>query len=355
MERRKTRIIHVGNTTIGGGHPIAVQSMTNVDSHDAQGVIKQTRALALAGCDIVRVAVPDSLSVGTIAALKKEKNLPPIVADIHFDYRLALACIEVGVDKIRLNPGNIGSIDRVEAVAKACKERNVPIRIGVNAGSLEKHILEKYKKPCAEALAESAMFHIGILENLGFYDVAVSVKASTVKEMIAANRLLAHMTDCPIHLGVTEAGGAHIGSIKNAVGIGTLLAEGIGDTLRVSLTADPVLEVKEGRAILSVLGLSEREMEIVSCPTCGRTGIDLIALLEAFENEVDKHHLRKMPLKVAIMGCVVNGPGEAREADIGIAGGKGECVLFRHGVVVEKVPEDKIIARLIAEIKALAE
>lgn len=351
--RRKSKGIKVGGVAIGNGAPISVQSMTNTDTHHVDATRQQILALKAAGCDVVRLALPDLAAADALAALKQQALGVPLVADIHFDYRIALAAVEAGADKIRINPGNIGSRDRVEKVATACASRGVPIRIGVNSGSLEKSILEKHGAPTPAALAESAMYHASLLEEVGFSDIALSVKASTVSDMIAANRLLANMCDYPLHIGVTEAGGEAQGSIKSAIGIGTLLSEGIGDTLRVSLTADPVLEVKQGRAILSALGLlPDKQMDIVSCPTCGRTQIDLIALLSAFEKEVDRLSLRKVPIKVAFMGCAVNGPGEAREADIGVAGGIGEGLLFRYGKPIGKVKAEEIIPALITEIKA---
>ena len=349
--RRKAREITVGAVKIGGLAPISVQSMLNTDPLDYEATRAQILALKNAGCDVVRLAVPNKRAVETVRALRREALGVPLVADIHFDYRLALDCVDAGIDKIRINPGNIGDEGRVRAVADACRAKHVPIRIGVNSGSLEKHILEKHGAPTAEALAESALYHAEILARCNFSDVAISVKASTVREMIAANRILAKETDYPLHLGVTEAGGAHTGSIKSAVGIGALLSEGIGDTIRVSLTADPVLEVREGRAILSALDLlPERELDIISCPTCGRTKIDLIPLLDAFEREVDRLSLRSLPVKVAFMGCIVNGPGEAREADIGVAGGDGDGVIFRRGVAMERVKMDEIVPTLIREI-----
>ncbi|MBP3436847.1 MAG: flavodoxin-dependent (E)-4-hydroxy-3-methylbut-2-enyl-diphosphate synthase [Clostridia bacterium] len=352
--RRKSRKIQVGGVAIGAEAPISVQSMTNTDTHNIEKTCAQILALRDAGCDIVRLAVPDLDAASALAHIKRAVADVPLVADIHFDYRIALAAVEAGVDKIRINPGNIGSKERVEKVAAACYDKKIPIRIGVNSGSLEKSILDKYGAPTPAALAESAMFHASLLEEVGFRDIAISVKASTVTDMIKANRLLAEVCDYPLHLGVTEAGSADSGSVKSAVGIGALLAEGIGDTLRVSLTADPVLEVKEGRAILSALGLlKDKQMDIVSCPTCGRTQIDLIPLLAAFEEEVDKHLLRSLPIKVAFMGCAVNGPGEAREADIGVAGGINEGLLFRYGKPIGKVKAEEIIPALIREIIAL--
>ena len=354
--RRASRAIKVGGVQVGGGAPISVQSMTNTDPLDYEATRDQVIALKNAGCDIIRLAIPTLPSVRTLARLKEEYPSIPLVADIHFDYKLALAALDAGVDKIRINPGNIGEDERVRAVANACARRGVPIRIGVNSGSLEKHILEKHGAPTAAALAESALYHASLLEKFDFDQIAISVKASTVTEMIEANRILAEQTSYPLHLGVTEAGGAHTGSIKSAVGIGAMLAEGIGDTIRVSLTADPLLEVKEGRAILSALDLlPTREMDLVSCPTCGRTKIDLIALLTCFENEVDRLSLRSLPIKVAFMGCIVNGPGEAKEADIGVAGGLGEGVIFRHGVPMEHVKMDEIVPTLINEICKMKE
>lgn len=354
--RRKSRPITVGGVTVGGDAPISVQSMTNTDPLDLEKTRAQILALKEAGCDIIRLAIPNAAAVRTLARLKEEMPSTPLVADIHFDYKLALGALDAGVDKIRINPGNIGDDERVRAVADACRVRGVPIRIGVNSGSLEKHILAKHGAPTAAALAESALYHASLLERFDFNDIAISVKASTVTQMIEANRILAERTEYPLHLGVTEAGGAHTGTVKSAVGIGALLAEGIGDTIRVSLTADPVLEVREGRAILSALDLLPvREMDIISCPTCGRTKIDMIPLLSAFEAEVDKHHLRSLPVKVAFMGCIVNGPGEAREADVGVAGGAGEGVIFRHGVAGERVKMEEIVPTLIREIYKIKE
>ncbi len=352
IQRRKSRSILVGHVKIGDGAPVSVQSMTNADPHDASAVRHQILALAEAGCEIVRLALPDVAATETVRQLKKEGIPVPLVGDIHFDYRIALAAVEAGIDKIRINPGNIGSRDRVRAVADACAAAGIPIRIGVNSGSLEKNILEKYGAPTAEALVESALYHAELLEACAFRDIAISVKASSVRGMIAANRLLAEQTDYPLHLGVTEAGGVRAGTIKSAVGIGALLAGGIGDTIRVSLTADPTEEIGVARGILSSLGLlREQGMDIVSCPTCGRTRIDLIPLLSEFEAEVKKRGLDRVPVKVAFMGCVVNGPGEAREADVGVAGGIGEGLIFHYGIPDRKVPADQIVETLIAEIE----
>ena len=352
--RRKTNAFRLGGVGIGGDYPVSIQSMTNTSPYDYDGTYMQIRQLENAGCDVVRLAIPDLEAVGVISEMKKRGVRAPLVADIHFDYRIALASIEAGVDKIRINPGNIGSRERTEAVVRACKERDIPIRIGVNSGSVEKSILSKYGAPTAEALAESALFHAQILEDMGFDKIAVSVKASTVSEMIEANRILAKKTSYPLHLGVTEAGFGMRAAVKSAVGIGALLAEGIGDTIRVSLTEDPVREVGLARDILSSLGISERGgMDIVSCPTCGRTKIDLIRLTEEFERRAVAEGINNKNIKVALMGCAVNGPGEAREADIGIAGGVGEGLLFKKGQIVRKVSENALVDELIREIKLL--
>lgn len=349
--RRPARVVRIGPVAIGGEHPVAVQSMTNTDTHDTAATLAQVRALEEAGCDIVRIAAPTAEAAETFAALKRAGVRVPLVADVHFDYKIALACVKAGADKIRINPGNIGSEERIRAVADACRSAGIPIRVGVNSGSLERHILEKYGAPTAEALAESALYHVGLLERVGFDNIVISIKASTVLTTVAANRILAERCGYPIHLGVTEAGGLRMGRIKSAAGIGALLCDGIGDTLRVSLTADPVQEVAEARAILAALEFDAHgEMKIVACPTCGRTKIDLVDLLERFERAVDEAGLRRKNIKVALMGCAVNGPGEAREADIGVAGGRGEAVLFKHGVIVGKIPEEEIVPRLISEI-----
>ncbi len=354
--RRRTREVHVGGVKLGGEHPIAIQSMTNTDTADAPATVDQIRRLERAGCDIVRISVPTEEAAYTVWRIKEAGVRIPIVADIHFDYRIALRCAELGFDKIRINPGNIGDDDRVKAVCDACRERGIPIRIGVNSGSLEKHILAKYGAPTPEALCESALYHISLLEKFGFYDTLVSIKASTVADMIAANRRLAEKCDYPLHLGVTEAGGGNRGLIKSSIGIGSLLCDGIGDTIRVSLTDDPVEEIDAAKQILRAVGIDgQRGLDIVSCPTCARTKIDLIPLVKRFEEAVKEAGLEDVPVKVALMGCVVNGPGEAREADVGIAGGRGEAVLFRHGETVEKIPEGEIIERLLKEIRILKE
>ena len=350
--RRKTAPIRVGNITVGGTAPVSIQSMTNTDTHDLAATREQVRALSLAGCDIVRITAPDLESVKTFRALKAEGVSVPLVADIHFDYKIAVA-VAPFVDKIRINPGNIGGKEKIREVVRACKEYSVPIRIGVNSGSLEREILKKYGAPTPEALAESALYHAALLEELDFHDIAISVKASGTVNMIAANRILAKETDYPLHLGVTEAGFGTSAIVKSSIGIGTLLAEGIGDTVRVSLTDDPVREVEAARGILGALGLYDGGMNIISCPTCGRTKIDLISLASEFERRAKAEGIDKQKITVALMGCVVNGPGEAREADVGIAGGIGEGLVFRRGEIVCKVPEDKLIDRLIEEIKTM--
>ncbi len=351
--RRKTQTIWVGTVAIGGESPIPVQSMSNTDSGDFCATYAQMKALEAAGCDIVRMTVPDQAAVRTLAKLKQSDITMPIVADIHFNYKLAIAAADAGADKIRVNPGNIGDADRVKAVADHCRLRNIPIRIGVNSGSLDRAVLAKYGAPTGEALAESALENVRALERFDFDQIIVAIKSSDVWRMITANRLVAAACGYPIHLGVTEAGGEKMGTVKSAVGIGALLTAGIGDTLRVSLTADPVLEVERGRAILSALGLNERQrVEIVSCPTCGRTKIDLIGLAGQFEARMSELHPSRR-VKVAIMGCVVNGPGEAKDADIGIAGGMGEALLFKKGEVVAKLSEERIIDALVEEVNRI--
>lgn len=353
-QRRKTRVLRVGNRFFGGDHPIPIQSMTNTDTHDVAATLAQVQALAAAGCEIVRLTVPDVAAAQTFRALKTAGITLPLVADIHFDYRVALAAVEAGADKIRINPGNIGGADKVAAVVHACRAAGVPIRIGVNSGSVEPALLQQYGGPTPEAMVASAMHHVHLLEELDFHDYAVSVKASDVRGTIAANRLLAGQGDFPIHLGVTEAGARTAAWVKSAVGIGTLLAEGIGDTVRVSLTEDPTEEIAAARQILASLDLlPERGMDIVSCPTCGRTKISLIPLVEQFEARVRAEGLQHKNLRVALMGCVVNGPGEAREADVGIAGGKGEGLLFRHGEIIAKVPEERLLDALMDEIRRM--
>ena len=354
FDRKNTRKIKVGGIYIGGGAPVSVQSMTNTDTHDIDATEKQVRALVDAGCDIVRITAPDLEAVKTFRALKDRGITVPLVADVHFDYKIAVALAEGGADKIRINPGNIGGKDNVRAVVRACKENGVPIRIGVNSGSLEKEILKKYGSPTAEALAESALYHASLLEKEGFYDIVLSVKASGVPEMIEANKILRERTDYPLHLGVTEAGGGESAVIKSAVGIGSLLSLGIGDTVRVSLTADPVDEVPVAKEILKSLRLSENcGMDVISCPTCGRTKVDLISILSDFKKRARDEGLDKKNIKVAIMGCAVNGPGEAREADLGIACGKGEGLIFKNGEIVRKVKESALVDSLIDEIRRI--
>ena len=349
MERRKCRAVRVGNLTVGGGAPVTVQSMLSVPAADVAGNVRQAQALEAAGCELIRVAGPDRASVRLIPALKEAVRVP-IVADIHFDYRIALDCAAAGVDKIRINPGNIGSDDRVKAVADACRTRGIPIRIGVNTGSLERSILARYGHPCAEALCDSALYHASLLERFDFDQIVLSLKASTVDMMVQAYELAAQRCDYPLHLGVTEAGTERMGLIKSAAGIGSLLLHGIGDTIRVSLTADPVREVAAGRDLLRALGLRQEGITFVSCPTCGRTRIDLIELAQQAEARLAG--CRKN-LRVAVMGCVVNGPGEAREADIGIAGGDGCGLIFRKGEILRKVPESQLLDALVEEIDRL--
>ena len=350
--RRKTTSIRVGNMTVGGSSPVSVQSMTNTDTHDVDATYRQVRALAAAGCDIVRIAAPDVESAECFRALKAGGVTVPLVADIHFDYKIALS-VAPYVDKIRINPGNIGGKDKIREVVSACREYAIPIRIGVNSGSLEKDILARHGAPTPEALVESALHHASLLEELDFHDIAISVKASSTANMIAANRLLAERCSYPLHLGVTEAGFGTSAIVKSSIGIGTLLAEGIGDTVRVSLTDDPVREVEAAREILRAVGICGEGMNVVSCPTCGRTKIDLITLVSEFKRRAAAEGLDRESLTVALMGCVVNGPGEAREADVGIAGGKGEGLIFRHGEIICKVREDELIDRLIEEIKIM--
>lgn len=344
-----TRKLNVGGVPLGGGAPVTIQSMTNTPAHDVESTLAQIRALAAAGCQIVRVAVPDMAAARAVGTLKAGSPVP-LVADIHFDYRLALEAAEQGIDKIRINPGNIGAPERVEAVAKVCKERHIPIRVGVNGGSLEKDLLTKYGGPTPEAMVESALGHIRLLEQYGFEDICVSLKASSVPVTMRAYQLMAERYDYPLHLGVTEAGTRDMGELKAAAGIGGLLALGIGDTLRVSLTADPVEEVYAAQRILKAVGLRREGPELIACPTCGRTQIDLISMVHQVEEllkDVDKS------ITVAVMGCIVNGPGEARHADVGIAGGKGEGVLFKCGEIVARVPEEELVPGLMKLIGEL--
>lgn len=344
--RKETRKVRVGNIYIGGDAPVTVQSMTNTDTRDIAATVNQIKALEEEGCEIVRVAVLDREAAEAIKPIKSQIKIP-LVADIHFDYRLAILSMENGADKIRLNPGNIGDTDRVRKVVQVARERQIPIRIGVNSGSLEKNIMEKYGGVTPEAMVESALGHSKILEDLDFFDIVFSLKASSAAMTIAAYRLMAQRTGYPLHIGVTEAGTVKTGTIKSSVGLGCLLAEGIGDTLRVSLTGDPTEEVKVGREILKALGLKKGGIELVSCPTCGRCRIDLVNIAKEVEQRLGTIN---KDIKVALMGCAVNGPGEAREADIGIAGGKGEALLFKKGEIVRKISQDRIVEELMDEI-----
>ncbi|WP_297240188.1 flavodoxin-dependent (E)-4-hydroxy-3-methylbut-2-enyl-diphosphate synthase [uncultured Flavonifractor sp.] len=344
-----TRQIFVGGVPVGGGAPVTIQSMTNTPTDDVTATVAQIRRLETAGCQIIRVAVPDMAAAKAVGAIKAQIHIP-LVVDIHFDYKLALACVEAGCDAVRINPGNIGGADRVKAVAEACKAKKIPIRIGVNGGSLEKPLLAKYGGVTPEALVESAFGHIALLEQYDFHDICVSLKSSSVPVTMAAYRLMSEQSDYPLHLGVTETGTVRMGTLKSAIGIGGLLALGIGDTMRVSLSADPVEEVLAARDILKAAGLRREGADLISCPTCGRTRIDLIALANEVEERlkaVDK------PITVAVMGCVVNGPGEAAAADVGIAGGNGEGLLFRKGEIVKKVPQDQLVDELFALVDQL--
>ncbi len=347
--RRQTKKVKVGNLYIGGDSKITVQSMLNVPAHDIDGNIKQALSLERAGCDIIRVAVPDKQAVKTVEALKENVKCP-VVADIHFNFKLALESIAAGVDKVRINPGNIGSDENVRLVANECKRRGVPIRIGVNSGSVEKEILAKYGGPTPLAMAESAMYHVRLLEKFDFDDIVISIKSSNVMSMIEAYEKVAQMCPYALHLGVTESGTERMGIIKSSIGIGSLLTRGIGDTIRVSLTDDPVKEVYAGFDILKSIGLDKSTPTLISCPTCGRTKIDLISLAKEVE---EKLRDVKKNITVAVMGCVVNGPGEAREADIGVAGGDGEGLIFKKGEILRKVPQEKILEELMKEIETL--
>ena len=349
MDRRKTRSVKLADKYLGSEHPILVQSMTFTKTEDKKATLAQILALEKAGCDIVRFSVPNEDCAKSIPYLKENSHIP-LVADIHFDYRLALMCAELGIDKIRINPGNIGSEDRVKAVADICKAKNIPIRIGVNGGSLEKHILEKYGSPTPEALCESAMFHVKLLEKFDFYDTVVSIKSSDVSTTIKANRLFAEMCDYPIHLGVTEAGTERSGLIKSSAGIGSLLCDGIGDTLRVSLSDDVIKEVEAAKDLLRVLCIRQG-VKIVSCPTCSRCHIDVFTTAKRLEEALKD---KDWDMKIAVMGCAVNGPGEAREADIGIAGGQGEGLLFKKGEIIGKVPMSDFFDVLMKEAEKLA-
>ncbi len=348
-KRRLTRPIQVGSVQVGGGAPVSVQSMTNTDPHDVAATLAQVERLAAAGCEIVRLAVPDREAAAAFAAVKRASPVP-LIADIHFNYKLALAALEAGADCVRINPGNLGGAEKTRLVVAACQSRGVPVRLGVNAGSLEADLLAKYGAPTAPALVESALRWVRQFEDWNFLDFKISLKSSDVLVTVQAYRELSRQVDYPLHLGVTEAGGLIAGTVKSALGIGLLLAEGIGDTLRVSLTRDPVEEVRVGYEILRALHFRERGVELISCPTCGRCQIDLFGLAEEAERRL---MTVATPLKVAIMGCVVNGPGEAREADVGIAGGKGVGALFKKGELVRQVPEGELLAALLAEVAAL--
>lgn len=346
MYRDETKVVNIGNVAIGGGNPIAIQSMTNVKTEDVEACVAQILKLEEAGCEIIRCTVPNEAAAKAIAKIKKQIHIP-LVADIHFDYKMAIAAMENGADKIRINPGNIGSIDKVKAVVDVAKERNIPIRVGVNSGSLEKELVAKYNGVTAEGIVESALDKVHIIENLGYDNMVISIKSSDVMMCVRAHELLAGKTVYPLHVGITESGTLSSGNIKSAVGLGIILNQGIGDTIRVSLTGDPVEEIKSAKLILRTLGLRKGGIEVVSCPTCGRTRIDLIGLANKVENMVSGIPL---DIKVAVMGCAVNGPGEAKEADIGIAGGDGEGLLIKKGEIVRKMPESELLDALKEEL-----
>lgn len=350
MNREHTRVIGIGDRVIGGGNPVLIQSMCNTKTQDVKATVSQINALAKAGCDIIRVAVPDMEAANALREIKKQITIP-LVADIHFDYRLAIASIEAGADKIRINPGNIGSVDRVRAVVEKAKEYNIPIRVGVNSGSLEKNLIEKYGGVTAQGIVDSALDKVRMIEELGYDNLVISIKSSDVLMCIKAHELISKQTDYPLHVGITESGTLVSGTIKSSVGLGIILHEGIGDTIRVSLTGDPLEEIKAARLILKSLGLRRGGVEVVSCPTCGRTRIDLISLANQVEEMVSKFD--HLDVKVAVMGCVVNGPGEAREADIGIAGGVDEGLLIKKGEIIRKVPEDQLLMALQEELMKL--
>jgi len=346
MYRDHTKVIQIGDRVIGGGNPILIQSMTNTKTEDVEATVMQIQRLAAAGCDIIRCAVPTMEAAEALEKIRKRITIP-LVADIHFDYKLAIAAIKHGADKIRINPGNIGSKERVKAVVEAAKERNIPIRVGVNSGSLEKELVLKYHGVTAEGIVESALDKVHIIEELGYDNLVISIKSSNVLMCAKAHELIAAQTNYPLHVGITEAGTLYSGNIKSAAGLGIILSQGIGDTIRVSLTGDPLEEIKSAKSILKVLGLRKGGIEVVSCPTCGRTQIDLIGLADAVETMVQDIPLN---IKVAVMGCIVNGPGEAKEADIGIAGGKGEGLLIKKGEIVKKVPEEQLLEVLKEEL-----
>ena len=342
----KTREIHIGNKVIGGGNPILIQSMTNTKTEDVKGTVAQINALASAGCDIIRCAVPTMEAATALKEIKQSISIP-LVADIHFDYKLAIAAMENGADKIRINPGNIGSVERVQAVVDVAKEKNIPIRVGVNSGSLEKNLVEKYNGVTADGIVESALDKVQLIESMGYDNLVISIKSSDVLMCVKAHELISKKTNYPLHVGITEAGTLISGNIKSSIGLGLILSQGIGDTIRVSLTGDPLEEIKSAKLILRTLGLRKGGIEVVSCPTCGRTKIDLIGLANQVETMVSGYPL---DIKVAVMGCVVNGPGEAKEADIGIAGGIGEGLIIKHGEVYKKVPEDELLSALKYEL-----
>lgn len=346
MHREHTKVVQIGNKKIGGGNPILIQSMTNTKTDDVEATVKQILELEAAGCEIIRCAVPDMAAAKALSEIKKQIHIP-LVADIHFDYRLAIAAMENGADKIRINPGNIGSRERIQAVVDVAKERNIPIRVGVNSGSLEKELVEKYHGVTAEGLVESALDKVKIIEDMGYDNLVISIKSSDVMMCAKAHELIAEKTNYPLHVGITEAGTLYSGNIKSAVGLGIILSQGIGDTIRVSLTGAPLEEIKSAKRILKTLGLRKGGIEVVSCPTCGRTRIDLIGLANKVEDMVQDIPL---DIKVAVMGCVVNGPGEAKEADIGIAGGVGVGLLIKKGEIVKKVPEDQLLETLRQEL-----
>lgn len=347
MYREHTKVIQIGDRKIGGGNPVLIQSMTNTRTEDVEATVRQILALEAAGCEIIRCTVPTQEAAEAIGEIKKQIHIP-LVADIHFDYKMAIAAMENGADKIRINPGNIGGLEKIKAVVDVAKARNIPIRVGVNSGSLEKELVEKYHGVTAQGLVESALDKVKIIEDLGYDNLVISIKSSDVMMCVKAHELLAEQTNYPLHVGITEAGTVYSGNIKSAVGLGIILYEGIGDTIRVSLTGDPLEEIKSAKRILKTLNLRKGGVEVVSCPTCGRTKIDLIGLANQVETMVQEFPL---DIKVAVMGCVVNGPGEAREADIGIAGGKGEGLLIKKGEIIKKVPEDQLLEALREELR----
>ena len=351
MHREHTKAIRIGDRVIGAGNPILIQSMTNTKTEDVEATVNQILALEAAGCEIIRCAVPTMEAAEALEKIKKQIHIP-LVADIHFDYRLAIAAMEHGADKIRINPGNIGSRERIQAVVDVAKERSIPIRVGVNSGSLEKELVEKYHGVTAEGLVESALDKVKIIEDMGYANLVISIKSSDVMMCAKAHELIAEKTTYPLHVGITEAGTLYSGNIKSAVGLGIILSQGIGDTIRVSLTGAPLEEIKSAKRILKTLGLRKGGIEVVSCPTCGRTGIDLISIAKQVE---ERTRDITCDIKIAVMGCVVNGPGEAREADIGIAGAKGEGIIFKKGEIIRRVPEDRLVDELMNEISKIVD